>query len=85
MEPVLKNNLSLTEYQQLEEDTNTRYEYHQGEVFCDGRRDDGAQWYCCECTEIIGVIFFLQTADRLRVILKFTLRRLTKVSIRMCQ
>ena len=33
MEPVLKNNLSLAEYQQLEEDTNTRYEYHQGEVF----------------------------------------------------
>ena len=33
MEPVLKHNLSLAEYQQLEEDTSTRYEYHDGEVF----------------------------------------------------
>ena len=33
MEPVLKHNLSLTEYQQLEENTSTRYEYHDGEVF----------------------------------------------------
>ena len=33
MESVLKHNLSLTEYQQLEENTSTRYEYHHGEVF----------------------------------------------------
>lgn len=33
MEPVVKKNLSLAEYHQLEENTDTRYEYHNGEVF----------------------------------------------------
>ena len=33
MGAVSKKKLSLTEYQQLEEETGTRYEYHDGEVF----------------------------------------------------
>lgn len=33
MESAHKSNLSLTEYRQLEEDTHTRYEYHNGEVY----------------------------------------------------
>ena len=33
MEPARKNHVSLAEYNQLEEETNTRYEYHDGEVF----------------------------------------------------
>lgn len=33
MEPAIKKRLSLVEYNQLEEETDTRYEYHQGEVF----------------------------------------------------
>ena len=33
MESARKNHLSLAEYNQLEEETNTRYEYHGGEVF----------------------------------------------------
>ncbi len=33
MEPATKNYLSLIDYNQLEEETNTRYEYHDGEVF----------------------------------------------------
>ena len=33
MESARKNCLSLAEYNQLEEETNTRYEYHDGEVF----------------------------------------------------
>ena len=33
MESARKNRLSLAEYNQLEEETNTRYEYHDGEVF----------------------------------------------------
>ena len=33
MEAVPKKRLSLTEYQQLEESTDTRYEYHDGEIF----------------------------------------------------
>lgn len=33
MEAVTKRKLSLAEYQQLEETTDTKYEYHDGEVF----------------------------------------------------
>jgi Uma2 family endonuclease len=33
MESAVKHKLSLAEYQQLEENTDTRYEYHDGEVF----------------------------------------------------
>ena len=33
MNAVTNKKLSLAEYQQLEEDTDTRYEYHDGEVF----------------------------------------------------
>ena len=33
MGPAAKSHLSLAEYNQLEEETNTRYEYHDGEVF----------------------------------------------------
>ena len=33
MEPVFKEKLSLAEYQRLEEETDTRYEYHDGQVF----------------------------------------------------
>ena len=33
MESARKNHLSLAEYNQLEEETDTRYEYHDGEVF----------------------------------------------------
>ena len=33
MEPAVNKDLSIEEYNQLEEYTNTRYEYHQGEVF----------------------------------------------------
>ena len=33
MESAVNSRLSLAEYHQLEEDTNTRYEYHDGEVF----------------------------------------------------
>ena len=33
MNPLAKEHLTLTEYQQLEEETNSRYEYHDGEVF----------------------------------------------------
>ena len=33
MEPAVKNRLTLAEYNRLEEETNTRYEYHDGEVF----------------------------------------------------
>ena len=33
MEPILNKKLSLAEYQRLEEETDTRYEYHDGEVF----------------------------------------------------
>lgn len=33
MEAVTQQRISLAEYQQLEEDTDTRYEYHDGEVF----------------------------------------------------
>lgn len=33
MEPAVKEKLSLAEYQRLEEETDTRYEYHDGEVF----------------------------------------------------
>ena len=33
MESTVKARLSLAEYNQLEEETNTRYEYHDGEVF----------------------------------------------------
>lgn len=33
MNAVTKEKLSLAEYQQLEEDTDTRYEYHDGEIF----------------------------------------------------
>ncbi len=33
MEPALKERLSLVEYNRLEEENDTRYEYHQGEVF----------------------------------------------------
>ena len=33
MESVVKNKLSLAKYHQLEEDTDTRYEYHDGAVF----------------------------------------------------
>ncbi len=33
MESAVKAHLSLTEYNQLEEENNWRYEYHQGEVF----------------------------------------------------
>ncbi len=33
MEPARKKSLSLVEYNQLEEETQQRYEYHQGEVF----------------------------------------------------
>lgn len=33
MEPATKNYLFLADYNELEEETNTRYEYHDGEVF----------------------------------------------------
>ena len=33
MEPAIKKRLALEEYNQLEEETNTRYEYHGGEVY----------------------------------------------------
>ena len=33
MEAITKKKLSLAEYQQLEEETDTRYEYHGGDVF----------------------------------------------------
>ena len=33
MQPAIKTKLSLTDYQRLEEETDTRYEYHDGEVF----------------------------------------------------
>ena len=33
MEPAIKKRLSLEEYNQLEEQTNTRYEYHGGELY----------------------------------------------------
>ena len=33
MEPATKKRLSLVEYNRLEEENDTRYEYHQGEVF----------------------------------------------------
>lgn len=33
MEPAKKTSLTLAEYNQLEEETNQRYEYHDGEVF----------------------------------------------------
>ena len=33
MESAIKKKLSLTEYRQLEEDNDTRYEFHKGEVF----------------------------------------------------
>ncbi len=33
MEPLIKEKLSLAEYQRLEEETGTCYEYHHGEVF----------------------------------------------------
>lgn len=33
MEPAVKKRLSLEEYNQLEEQTGTRYEYHNGEVY----------------------------------------------------
>ena len=33
MQPAIKTKLSLTDYQRLEEETDTCYEYHDGEVF----------------------------------------------------
>jgi Uma2 family endonuclease len=33
MEPAIKKSLSLEKYNQLEEQTNTRYEYHGGELY----------------------------------------------------
>lgn len=33
MENAVRKHLSLAEYNQLEEETNQRYEYHDGEVF----------------------------------------------------
>lgn len=33
MEPAVRTHLTLAEYNQLEEETSTRYEYHDGEVF----------------------------------------------------
>ena len=33
MQPAIKTKLSLADYQRLEEETGTRYEYHDGEVF----------------------------------------------------
>lgn len=33
MEPALRRNYTLAEYQQLEQETGIRYEYHNGEVF----------------------------------------------------
>ncbi len=33
MEPAVKERLTLVKYNQLEEENDTRYEYHYGEVF----------------------------------------------------
>ena len=53
MEPVAKKSLSLAEYHQLEEATNTRYEYHDGEVFA---MAEGTLEHSAIATNVLGLM-----------------------------